>query len=325
MGHGARKGRRFIWRTPGYDEEVVFDLLVSKRWTAAGICVSVALGAVLAALPYRTRKHVARRVTVILAVSGFLALLEGLRGAAFPVFKRVELCVDGLPRALDGFTLAQLTDLHLGNPLSRSAVEHAVADVRAAEPQVIVLTGDYVASHAYLPLLRQALRGLRAPFGLFASLGNHDHRAGAEAVVACLEDLGVTVLVNDHRTLSVDEAQLVIAGVDEPWYGAPDLGRALAGAPDGAPIVLLAHAPDYAENVAQAPIAIQLAGHTHAGHVWLPGLGPLLLPRHGIRFDRGLHRVGRIWLYVSHGLGGRPIRLGSRAEATLFTLRRVVG
>ena len=106
------------------------------------------------------------------------------------------------------------------------------------------------------------------------------------------------------------------------WDGAPDLERALADTPADAPIILLAHSPDFADIAARSHVALQLAGHSHGGHIRLPWLGPLLLPRHGVRHDRGLHRLGEMWLYVSHGLGGWPLRLGCRAEVTLLTLRR---
>jgi predicted MPP superfamily phosphohydrolase len=249
--------------------------------------------------------------------------LEGLRGAAFPTIEHVDLPIDRLPEVFDGFKIAQLTDLHLGVPLTHGAMRRAVAAVEAEQPDLIALTGDYVSFSRHLPLLREALQSLSAPYGLYAIFGNHDHWTHPEVIAQLLRDLGIHLLVNEHRTVRAGDEVLVIAGVDDLWDGHPDLEAALAGVPAGAPVILLAHAPDYADTAALGPVAVQLAGHTHAGHIRLPGLGPLFLPRHGVRYDRGLHRVGQMWLYVCHGLGGWPIRIGSRAEVTVFTLRRV--
>ena len=314
--------RYYAWRRPRAGEEALFEILVGWRWTAAALltgCLSVA--AVLAQ-PAHRRLRALRGLALAAIVSAVLALLEGFRGAAFPAIKQVDLPIDRLPEVFDGLKIAQLSDLHLGTPPTGGAMRRAVAAVQAAKPDLIALTGDYVSYSRHLPLVRAALRSLSAPYGIYAIFGNHDHWTHPEAITQVMRELGIHLLVNEHRTVSVGTGVLVIAGVDDIWDGHPDLAAALTGAPPGAPVILLAHAPDYADTAAQAPVAVQLAGHTHAGHIRLPGLGPLFLPRHGVRYHRGLHRVGQMWLYVCQGIGGWPIRIGSRAEVTVFTLRR---
>ena len=113
---------------------------------------------------------------------------------------------------------------------------------------------------------------------------------------------------------------LVIAGVTDPWYGEPELDQALTDIPADAPILLLAHCPDYITTAAAAKITLQLSGHTHAGHFDLPGLGPLVLPKLGIDYYRGLYRVDHTWLYVSRGMGGIAWRLGAAPEVTIIDL-----
>ena len=317
---GARR-RYFAWSAPDIGAVDHFEVLIGRRWLLAGFYGLAALGAVLASLPGRRARVLAAMLGASFA-GGLIMLGSGVWNALVPMLKRVELPVDGLPPALDGVRIAQVSDLPYGLPLNRAAVWRGLRAVQEAEPDVIVFTGDFVSYARYLRRLPLILAPLHAPYGSFACCGNHDHWAGLSRVAGVLDECGIELLINQHRTIRIRDTELVIAGVDDLWDGRPDLGAALAGAPPDAPIVLLAHSPDYADTAARERIALQLAGHSHGGHIRLPWLGPLLLPRHGIRHDRGLKRVGSMWLYVSHGLGGWPLRIGCRAEVTIFTLRR---
>ena len=319
--HAAQSGRYFAWRRPRPDVLAHFQVLIGWRWIVAGAVVCLVALARVLVLPLPHRGRAIGAMVAGGGAAGVLTLLAGIRNAAIPLLKRVDLPLADLPPSLAGRMIAQISDLHLGVPLSRSAVRRALAAVQAARPDLIVITGDFVSYTRHLPLLREALQDLRAPYGLYASLGNHDHWTDLASLARLLGECRVRLLVNEHRAVTIGDATLVIAGVDDLWDGRPDLDAALAGVPAGAPIILLAHSPDYADRAAQSAVAVQLAGHSHGGHIRLPLLGPLLLPRHGVRYDRGLRRVGRMWLYVSHGLGGWPLRVGCRAEVTLFTLR----
>jgi predicted MPP superfamily phosphohydrolase len=299
-----------------------FDVLVGWRWIAGGVAGLTALVGVAWTPLIRGRAGL-RRLGILGAAGAVALLFENLRGGLYPRLKQIDLCVDDLPPDFHGFTIGQLSDLHLGMPMSIAATRRAVALLMGARPDMIVLTGDFVSYRRHLPLLGELLRGLDAPEGVFAVLGNHDHLEGADVVGGVLERLGFVLLHNTHRLLRRGTGVLAVAGVDDMWRGLPDLEQAVAGVPRGAPIVLLAHAPDYADIAAQGPIAIQLSGHTHSGHIHVPVLGPLFLPRYGIYYHSGLQRIGRTWLYINSGLGGLPLRLGSRTEATHIRLRSV--
>jgi predicted MPP superfamily phosphohydrolase len=262
------------------------------------------------------------RTAVALAASGLSGLLAGVHGTVFPALTRIKLPVAHLPLPLDGLRIVHLSDFHLGMPLSAAAVRRALEMTKALKPDLIVLTGDFISYRHHLPLLRATLVGLDAPLGMFAVLGNHDHKTEPAAIARDLELLGITVLDNEHRVVQYKDAQVVIAGVDDMWHGHPDLCAALADVPKDLPVLLLAHSPDYADIAAQANVAVHFAGHTHAGHIRLPVLGSLFLPRHGVRYSHGVHRVKNMWLVISNGLGGLPLRIGARAEALLVTLRR---
>lgn len=312
--------RYFAWRSAHLHES--HQVLVGRRWLQAGSGGLIAFLITLVFWPGRRVKAIAAMLGVALS-SSLLMLGSGVWNALFPMLRRVDLPVLGLPPDLEGVMIGHISDMHYGMPLTRAAVRKGLEAIQEAKPDVIVFTGDFVSYARYLRELSPLLAGLHAPSGMYACNGNHDHWAGLARVARMLDDCGIRLLTNEHRTLAIRDARLVIAGVDDLWDGAPDLDRALAGAPLDAPVVLLAHAPDYADIAARRPVMLQLAGHSHGGHIRLPWLGALLLPRHGIRYDRGLHRLEDMWLYVSHGLGGWPLRIGCRAEVTLLTLRRV--
>jgi predicted MPP superfamily phosphohydrolase len=238
---------------------------------------------------------------------------------------RVTIPLRRLPPRFDGFTIAQLSDMHLGGWMT---VEHmlAVAEcVNALQPDVIAITGDFV--HEFWNMssveLTHSLSTLRAKEGVIGVLGNHDHRRGAALVAQAIEDAGVTLLFNSHLVLSRDDARLYIAGVDDIWVNRQNLGRALEGIPPESAVVLLAHEPDYADEVATTGrVGLQLSGHTHGGQVRIPGWGAPVLPWLGKKYDAGLFRVNGMHLYVNRGVGMIPpyVRFNCRPEITLITL-----
>lgn len=314
--------KRSPWgiRRPQRGMPATFDVLIGWRWIAGGS--ATILATILSAIvtPRTRRRAGLRLLGAVGLVGGMATLIETLRGSLYPILKRIDLVIDDLPPDLDGFSIGQLSDFHLGMPMSIAATQRAIAMLQKARPQLIVLTGDFVSYRRDLPLLHEMLHQLSAPHGVYAIFGNHDHLEGVDDLTAVLDDLGFTLLNNAHRVVQYGAGQLVIAGVDDMWRGHPDLEQALAGRPAGAPVVLLAHAPDYADIAAQAPVAVQLSGHTHSGHIHIPVLGPLFLPRYGIYYHSGLQRIGTMWLYINSGLGGLPIRIGSRTEATYIQL-----
>jgi len=203
------------------------------------------------------------------------------------------------------------------------------------QADLTVLTGDYVSHSAnYAPSCAEALSPLAASSGdspprfggaggsnALACLGNHDHWTDANAVAGALADAGLTVLRNAAREMANG---LWVAAVDDVWERHADLDKALEGIPAHTTIVLLAHEPDYADEVAaDGRVKLQLSGHSHGGQVRLPFVGPPLLPYLAHKYPAGLYRVGGMWLYVNRGIGliAPAVRINCRPEVTLLTLR----
>ncbi|HUR89373.1 MAG TPA: metallophosphoesterase [Ramlibacter sp.] len=239
----------------------------------------------------------------------------------------VDVPIAGLPGALDGFTIAQISDVHVGPTIRRNYVEGIVDAVNALEADLIAITGDLV--DGSVPQLREhvaPLANLRAKHGRFFVTGNHEYYAGALPWMEELERLGIRVLHNEHVVLDHGAARLVVAGVPDYSAGhfhpahASDPAAALAGAPpDARARILLAHQPRTAPAAAKAGFDLQLSGHTHGGQFW-----PW---NHFVRFQQpftaGLNRMDGLWVYVSRGTGywGPPKRFGAPSEITKLRLK----
>lgn len=291
-------------------------LRYSPRWIGAGLAGSVLAGVAgfYGGLP------------ITLALAGAGAVSAGYALTIEP--RRIRLTVkdlsfEHLPSGLDGLTIGQLSDLHLGHRYSFTNAHQAIDQLLATQPEIIVLTGDLVQTCAAIRRLPEVLRRLHAPLGVYAVPGNHDYWEGMTHIATMLREHGIQLLINRHRLIERQGARLLLAGVDDHWDGRPDLELAMGGAPAHDFRILLAHCPDIADEAATAGFHLQLSGHTHGGHVRLPGLGPLCLPRHGWRYDMGHFQVGSMHLFVSRGISGLPLRLGCPPEVNLFQLRRI--
>jgi hypothetical protein len=242
---------------------------------------------------------------------------------------RIDLPINGLPPALDGKRIAQLSDLHLSQYFSPDQLVSALETVARSAPDWLVLTGDFVGDHAEdASGLVEPLTAL--PIPKFAVFGNHDYWSDRSVVEGHLKAAQVNVLVNASIQL---EDGLWLAGVDDVWSGRPDLRAALRDIPNGAPTLLLAHEPDYFDVVLheQAPVTLQLSGHSHGGQVRLPtpqadatgrySYAPVL-PLHGRRYPIGLRQVNGSFVYTNRGLGlwPVPLRFNCRPELTVITL-----
>jgi len=242
----------------------------------------------------------------------------------------VEVPLAKLPPALDGFTIAQLSDLHIGMTIGRGFVEDVVAVTNAIGADLIVLTGDMVDGPVDTVGDRCApLRDLRAPHGVFAVTGNHEYYSGADAWIAALEQLGLRFLRNQRVAIGRGDATFDLVGVDD-WSGrghaghGMDLDAALRGRDPARASVILAHQPRQVRDIAARGLDLQLAGHTHGGQVW-PWHYVVRLQQDG--FLSGLDRVRDTWLFTSRGVGywGPPVRLGATPEIVKIVLRAGTG
>ena len=258
-------------------------------------------------------------------LAGLVAMVSGVdsvRGQ--PRLRRRAVRILGLPAALDGYRVGQLSDVHCGPHVSEARVAGWVARLNALELDLVTVTGDLIAhGGSHVEAVARALSGLRARDGAFVSLGNHDYFTDGEHLVRTLERHGLTVLRNEGVVIQREGACLYVAGADDTWTGRHDVGRALKGRPPGAPAVLLAHDPDLFPDAHRHGVDLTLSGHTHGGQLGVPWVRRLSLARFITRWTAGMYRKERSWLYVNRGAGttGPPIRLGAPAELAVITLR----
>jgi predicted MPP superfamily phosphohydrolase len=254
---------------------------------------------------------------------GALALREGTRRVQV---RDVEVTLHRLPKALDGFTIVQLTDIHVGGQtIHRHFIEEMVATTNSLAPDVVAITGDLV--DGSVDELRDQvapLSTLAARHGVFFVTGNHEYYAGADEWVAHLPTLGVRVLRNERVSVGDGAASFDLAGVDDynahgfPGHG-PNLPRAVDGRDPTRELVLLAHQPREVHRAAEHGVGLQLSGHTHGGQIWPWNFAVKLQQP----YVAGLVRHKNTQLYVSRGTGywGPPMRLGAPAEITRIRLR----
>jgi hypothetical protein len=235
-----------------------------------------------------------------------------------------------LPTAFHRFKIVQISDVHHSSFVSEGEIVAAAQRANELQPDLIVLTGDYV-SHSpdFIPGCARALGHLRAKHGVFAVLGNHDHWTDGVLMKEALLAQGIRVLCNEHVHLEQDGAQLCLAGVDDMLVKLDDMKAALAGTSRAETRILLAHNPALIREAARAGVDLMLSGHTHGGQInW-----KLLVPQKESRLSRWLHRpsrkfmrghavLGNTQLYVNRGLGTVvvPLRYGCTPEITLLEL-----
>ena len=240
--------------------------------------------------------------------------------------RTVDVPIRGLPAELDGFSIVQLSDIHVGPTIKHNYVEAIVRAVNPLDADVVAITGDVVdGSVARLSRHTAPLGGLRARHGVYVVTGNHEYYSGADAWVAEFRRIGLTVLMNEHVVIEHRGARLVLAGVTD--YTAAhfdpaqrsDPAAALAGAPEDVETrVLLAHQPRSAHAAAEAGFTLQLSGHTHGGQIFPWNF----LVRLQQPFTAGLDKLGAMSIYTSRGTGywGPPKRLGAPSEITRIRL-----
>lgn len=257
-----------------------------------------------------------------------LSWLAVHQAARVPTLKDVEIPLRNLPAAFDGYTVLQLTDLHISPLFPASWAQEVVARSNGLDVDLVVITGDLIdgsvsARHRDV----EPLGRLHARDGVWVVSGNHEYFFGYEAWMRRYAELGMKALQNAHTVLRRGGESLVLAGVTDlsaPQTGqpGPDLDAALAGAPSSAPVMLLDHQPRGARAAAAREVALQLSGHTHGGMIL--GFDRLLaLANDG--FVSGLYAVGGMTLYVNNGTAlwpGFALRLGRPSELTRITLRR---
>ncbi len=302
----------------------------SAQWVATGLSPSAAFNP--------ARRSFFRLATYLAGGLPFLAATYGVAAARLGTrVEKVEVPIDGLPRGLEGFKIAQLSDIHIGDFMPREEVGRAVAMANQLQPDLSVVTGDFISSH-HDPLedCITELSRLRAPLGVWGCNGNHEIYAGAEdAAENLFTRHGMTLLRQQNAILEWQGAKLNLIGVD---YQRDRMTPGPHGRPlekiehlvrRDMPNVLLSHNPNSFPRAAELGVELSLAGHTHGGQVKFEIVDTTVSPARLItQFVAGLYRLPRqagktAFLYVNRGLGtfGFPVRLGVPPEITLLTLR----
>lgn len=252
---------------------------------------------------------------------------------------RIDLYFADLPREFDGFTILQISDLHISHwwELERR-MESIVKDI-ASKASLLVFTGDIAVNSRGARLIEEFIHRIRPSGETLAVYGNTEHkgRYGERRRADISKIDSIRVLTNEHVVITKGESCIVIAGVDDPFTGFDDLSKALKDAPSDAFIILLAHAPSIADEAAEAGVKLLISGHTHGGQVRFPLVGTVYSHlrkhrrlTHGLFEGEKLSKIigmdaGDMKVYVSRGVGisTLPFRFLCPPEIALFTLKKL--
>ncbi len=242
------------------------------------------------------------------------------------------ISITNLPTSFHGYRVVQLSDIHLDEYTEPFFLERIVHKVNTVAPDLVLVTGDFI-THGSLTFIAgghaihrcaEILATLTAPLR-YGCLGNHDVAFDPATVIHALTAHGTPILVNQYLPIERKGDRIWLCAVDDPGTSHPNLDLALPEKPDG-PVILLAHEPDYADDVVAHPrgplVDLMLSGHSHGGQIRLPFLGPLILPPMAEKYPEGHYLFNSMQLYVNRGLGtvGLPFRLNCPPEITLITL-----
>lgn len=262
--------------------------------------------------------------TGALAFGGAAASFGTWRAFTPPEVTEVPVRLPGLPKALEGFTIVQLTDVHVGAVIQEKFLDQLVATANAAKPDLVAITGDLVdGTPAALGRYVARLRNLASRHGTFFVSGNHDYYSGWERWATALEGLDFRLLRNRRVAIGDAAASFDLLGVEDwgtRWGGSGyDLEAATAGRDPARAAVLLAHQPQNLPAVSEKQIGLQLSGHTHGGQLFpATVIGDVIWGN----MNEGLSRQGFTWQYTSRGCGfvGPPMRVGAPPEVVKLVL-----
>lgn len=241
-----------------------------------------------------------------------------------------EFAFPNLPPQLDGFTIALASDIHSSIFMSKEEMDVYARLVNSLNADLIVVPGDFVTSNfkEVYPFI-EAFHVLRAPYGVYGVLGNHDCYSGADQVAKEVDACGIKMLRNDKVRIEKNGGALYLLGVDDVGFNnrAPImLDQTIGYAPLDIPRILLCHRPYYLKEAAEKNIDLVLSGHTHGGQVVLGRFGNLVIAPSSLasKYVWGKYREGNTHMYVSRGIGtvALPIRINCPPEITRITLKR---
>lgn len=246
---------------------------------------------------------------------------EALAEANSISIENIKIKLKRLPKELDGFRLVHLSDIHHSPFTSLEHISRVVEVSNRLKPDMFVLTGDYVSHESeYIAPVAEVLAQLKAEYGIYACLGNHDHWTDVELVTHLFRGEGINLLINEGFRFETRGARFWLAGVDDLMVGKTDVRAALDGSEENEFKLLLAHNPQIVRRAARYNVDLMLSGHTHGGQVKLRDEEKRILPRR--RLSSGLHRRQNTQVYITRGIGTVvvPIRYQCPPEISLIEL-----
>ncbi len=313
-------------------------------WAYVGLCSLVAVWGVPRFL---YRYHMARPPAALVAdhsqhidvaqhleqplaapgLRGWMVRLPGNEVLTLDIREK-HLRIPRLDPALDGFSIAHLSDLHYTGKIGRAYFEEVVRRANQLEADLVAITGDLLDKSELVDWLPDTLGRLHAPLGVYCVLGNHDRRVDVAPLRAMLAQLGIHCLGGRAVTIEHRGAKILLAGNELPWFKpAADLPPT-DGLADHDPLrILLTHSPDQIGWARQRHFDLVLAGHTHGGQIRLPGIGPLVSPSfYGVRYASGTFELPPTVMHVSQGISGKtPLRYRCPPELARLVLVRAPG
>lgn len=252
--------------------------------------------------------------------------------ASYPVFiersivqvNRYRIPVPNLPLSFHGFTLAQLTDLHLGFLVSESFVEGIVHRTNKLRTDVIVCTGDYVHKRNTIEEINRIwpiLSKLEAKHGVYSVLGNHDHWADVDRSHYWLERTGQNIR-HECKPIYRGRERIFIGGAGDYWEDELKIDKTFSCSEEKDFRLLLSHNPDSVDTEFDTPLSLVVSGHTHGGQVVIPFLGPPMLPVKNKNYSSGLIATAKTKLFISRGIGWAiyPVRFNCYPEIAVLEL-----
>ena len=256
-------------------------------------------------------------VLCLAALSSLWAVVDARRP---PAFKHIKIAVEDLPPAMDGFTIVQLSDIHLSHTVHIEQVREAFSRLYSLEPDLYLFTGDLIdPGFPYEAEFQALCRKLKSRYGSFGVLGNHEYYYGMGKAVRFYERSGIRLLRQETVVLP---NSMQLAGIDdirESRLSEEDIRATLTSLDPQKPSILLAHQPKKLELAAEKGVTLALAGHTHGGQVFpFNLLVKIAFPK----YHYGLHKLNRTWIYITSGTfyWGPPMRFFTRSEIPVISL-----
>ena len=237
---------------------------------------------------------------------------------------KYSIPVPSLPLSFNGVRIVHLTDLHLGRMVSKEFIERAIEKTNKLKPDIIVCTGDYVlgkGSKKEIDTVWQILSKLKARYGVYSVLGNHDHWADTGLSLEWLHRTGQSVW-RTCKPIYRENERIVIGGAGDYWEDQLKIDESFSSSGEGDCRILLAHNPDSIDTNFNTPLSLILSGHTHGGQVSIPFYGPPVLPVKNKRYSSGLIKTSKGNLFISRGIGCAiyPVRFNCAPEIAVLEL-----